>query len=63
MKQLQVGMLCIRGSREERIPPDLLNFAGDFINGFRIDILGIAMQKGNDVGYNRLEVYITVVVK
>jgi hypothetical protein len=27
-------------------------------NGFRIDMLGIAMQKGNDVGYNRPDVYI-----
>jgi GNAT superfamily N-acetyltransferase len=27
-------------------------------NHFRIDILGIAMQKGNDVGYNRPDVYI-----
>jgi GNAT superfamily N-acetyltransferase len=27
-------------------------------NGFRIDILGIAMQKGNDEGYNRPDVYI-----
>ena len=27
-------------------------------NHFHIDILGIAMQKGNDVGYNRPDVYI-----
>ncbi|MGC2308563.1 MAG: hypothetical protein WA461_09170 [Nitrososphaeraceae archaeon] len=27
-------------------------------NGFRIDMLGIAMQKGYDAGYNRSEVYI-----
>jgi GNAT superfamily N-acetyltransferase len=27
-------------------------------NRFRIDMLGIAMQKGNDVGYNRPDVYI-----
>lgn len=26
--------------------------------GFHIDMLGIAMQKGNDVGYNRSDVYI-----
>lgn len=27
-------------------------------NDFRIDMLGFAMQKGNDVGYNRPDVYI-----
>jgi GNAT superfamily N-acetyltransferase len=27
-------------------------------HGFRIDMLGIAMQKGSDVGYNRPDVYI-----
>ncbi len=27
-------------------------------NGFRIDMLGIAMQKGNDVGYSRPDVYV-----
>ena len=26
--------------------------------GFHYDMLGIAMQKGNDVGYNRPDVYI-----
>jgi hypothetical protein len=27
-------------------------------NGFRIDMLGVAMQKGNDEGYNRPDTYI-----
>jgi hypothetical protein len=27
-------------------------------NGFHIDMLGVAMQKGNDEGYNRYNVYI-----
>jgi hypothetical protein len=27
-------------------------------NGFHIDMLGVAMQKGNDEGYNRHDVYI-----
>ena len=27
-------------------------------NGFHIDMLGVAMQKGNDEGYNRYKVYI-----
>jgi hypothetical protein len=33
-------------------------YAKMLTNRFRIDILGIAMQKGNDVGYNRPDVYI-----
>jgi hypothetical protein len=27
-------------------------------NGFRIDMLGVATQKGNDEGYNRPDTYI-----
>ena len=27
-------------------------------HGFHIDMLGVAMQKGYDMGYNRSEVYI-----
>jgi hypothetical protein len=27
-------------------------------NGFHTDMLGVAMQKGNDEGYNRYDVYI-----
>jgi hypothetical protein len=27
-------------------------------NGFRTDMLGVAMQKGNDEGYNRHDIYI-----
>ena len=34
------------------------DYAKMLSHGFHIDMLGVAMQRGNDMGYNRPDVYI-----